>query len=86
MAVFYMNMSVFGIQRMGGYRPSLVVTNTTMAAQVATSAEWIERKTGVLSRHRAGADEWVQHLARAPNEPGQRGRKAGAQGRPGWRR
>ena len=43
----------------GAYRPARVVTNEEVAGPIQSSDEWIQQRSGIVSRHFAGADETV---------------------------
>ncbi|HEY7142696.1 MAG TPA: ketoacyl-ACP synthase III [Streptosporangiaceae bacterium] len=47
----------------GGYRPQRVVTNDEIAERTGRSAEWIERRTGIVERRYAAPDETVADMA-----------------------
>ena len=51
------------ITGLGGYRPARVVSNAEIAAVAPVSAEWIERRTGISTRHHAGAGESITDMA-----------------------
>ena len=42
---------------MGAYRPARVVPNSEIVDLIESSDEWIQQRTGIASRHIAGADE-----------------------------
>jgi len=47
----------------GGYLPENVVTNDDLAKIVDTSDEWIQERTGIKRRHKAGDDQATSDLA-----------------------
>jgi len=47
----------------GGYLPENVVTNDDLAKIVDTSDEWIQERTGIKRRHKAGEDQATSDLA-----------------------
>jgi 3-oxoacyl-[acyl-carrier-protein] synthase-3 len=47
----------------GEYRPQRVVNNENVAARTGRSAEWIERRTGIIERRYASSDETVADMA-----------------------
>ncbi|MEO6341016.1 MAG: beta-ketoacyl-ACP synthase III [Caulobacteraceae bacterium] len=47
----------------GGYLPDRVVTNADLASIVDTSDEWIQERTGIIERRRAGPDQATSDLA-----------------------
>lgn len=47
----------------GGYLPENVVTNDDLAKIVDTSDEWIQERTGIRQRHKAGEDQATSDLA-----------------------
>ncbi|MBI2246805.1 MAG: ketoacyl-ACP synthase III [Armatimonadetes bacterium] len=52
-----------GIQGLGVYVPTRVLTNDDLAKMVDTSDEWITTRTGIKRRHIAGPDEVTSDLA-----------------------
>ncbi|MCC3771899.1 beta-ketoacyl-ACP synthase 3 [Streptomyces sp. UNOC14_S4] len=52
-----------GILGIGAYRPHRVVGNDEVAARTGRTAEWIERRTGIVERRYAAADESVVDMA-----------------------
>ncbi|GAA0463042.1 beta-ketoacyl-ACP synthase III [Streptomyces stramineus] len=52
-----------GILGIGAYRPHRVVTNDEVAARTGRTAEWIQRRTGIVERRYAAADEGVVEMA-----------------------
>jgi len=52
-----------GILGTGSYLPDRVVSNEEIAGPAAVTAEWIERKTLIRSRHRAAPDQATSDLA-----------------------
>lgn len=57
-----------GIVGTGSYLPARVVDNGTVGARAGVTAEWIERKTGIVTRHYAAPDEAASDLASAAAE------------------
>lgn len=51
------------VTAIGSYVPSGVITNADLERMVETNHEWIVRRTGIVTRHRAGEDEFTSHLA-----------------------
>ena len=49
----------------GSYLPERLIDNAEVAAPAGVDAEWVERKTGILSRRRAADDEASSDLALA---------------------
>lgn len=53
---------------MGAYRPSVTVTNDDVCKWIESSDEWIVKRTGIHTRHRAPADvsviDMAEHAAR----------------------
>jgi 3-oxoacyl-[acyl-carrier-protein] synthase-3 len=47
----------------GSYLPAKIVTNAELAAQVDTSDEWIQQRTGIKQRHVAADGELTSDLA-----------------------
>ncbi|MGW2365288.1 beta-ketoacyl-ACP synthase III [Streptomyces sp. NPDC001667] len=52
-----------GILGIGAYRPHRVVGNEEIAERTGRTAEWIERRTGIVERRYAAADETVADMA-----------------------
>ncbi|MEU1670766.1 beta-ketoacyl-ACP synthase 3 [Streptomyces roseifaciens] len=52
-----------GILGIGAYRPHRVVGNAEVAARTGRTAEWIERRTGIVERRYAGPGESVTDMA-----------------------
>ncbi len=52
-----------GILGIGAYRPHRVVGNAEVAARTGRTAEWIERRTGIVERRYAGTGESVTDMA-----------------------
>ncbi|MGW1073743.1 beta-ketoacyl-ACP synthase 3 [Streptomyces sp. NPDC002537] len=52
-----------GILGIGAYRPHRVVGNEEIAARTGRTAEWIERRTGIVERRHAAPDETVADMA-----------------------
>ncbi|MBB5120892.1 3-oxoacyl-ACP synthase [Streptomyces eurocidicus] len=52
-----------GILGIGAYRPHRVVTNEEVASRTGRTAEWIQRRTGIMERRYAAADETVVDMA-----------------------
>ncbi|WP_199843797.1 beta-ketoacyl-ACP synthase III [Streptomyces albireticuli] len=52
-----------GILGIGAYRPHRVVTNEEVASRTGRTAEWIQRRTGIVERRYAAADETVVDMA-----------------------
>lgn len=52
-----------GILGLGRYLPARVVTNHELAQALDTSDDWITRKLGIQTRHRAAADQATSDLA-----------------------
>jgi 3-oxoacyl-[acyl-carrier-protein] synthase III len=48
---------------LGGARGSQVVPNADLVGAIDSSDEWIRRRTGIVTRRRAGKDEHVEDLA-----------------------
>jgi 3-oxoacyl-[acyl-carrier-protein] synthase-3 len=48
---------------LGHHQPARVLANTDLERMVDTSDEWIRRRTGIATRHIAGADESVTDMA-----------------------
>jgi 3-oxoacyl-[acyl-carrier-protein] synthase-3 len=54
---------------MGAFRPDVIVTNDDVCQWIESSDEWIRQRTGIVTRHRAGADTSVVDMAEgAANE------------------
>ncbi|GAA2082354.1 ketoacyl-ACP synthase III [Streptomyces albiaxialis] len=53
------------IAALGHHQPARVLTNDDLAQMVDTSDDWIRRRTGIVTRRIAGADESVTDLAAA---------------------
>lgn len=51
------------ITAIGSYVPERVLTNTHMEALVDTSHEWIVKRTGIVERRAAAADEYASDLS-----------------------
>lgn len=51
-----------GITALGTYAPERVVTNADFEAQMETSAEWIESRTGIRERRFAAEDEYTSDV------------------------
>ncbi|KUO03541.1 3-oxoacyl-ACP synthase [Streptomyces caeruleatus] len=56
-------MGALGILGTGSYLPEQVVGNETVAERAGVSAEWIERKTGIVERRYAAEHEAASDLA-----------------------
>ncbi|WP_245808225.1 beta-ketoacyl-ACP synthase III [Deinococcus hopiensis] len=54
--------SSIGITALGRYVPERVVSNAEYEAQLATTAEWIESRTGIRERRFARGDEYSSDL------------------------
>ena len=52
-----------GILATGSYIPKRVIGNAELAQRVGTTAEWIERKTQIATRHYAAPEEAASDLA-----------------------
>lgn len=52
-----------GILGIGAYRPHRVVGNDEVAERTGRTPEWIERRTGIVERRYAAADETVADMA-----------------------
>lgn len=50
------------IAGLGGYRPARVVTNDEIASRTTVTADWIERRTGIETRHHAGDGESITDM------------------------
>ena len=46
----------------GAYLPSKIVTNQDLAAQIETSDDWIQQRTGIRQRHIAAEGEMTSDL------------------------
>ncbi|MDO5739506.1 MAG: beta-ketoacyl-ACP synthase III [Ornithinimicrobium sp.] len=53
------------IHGLGGYRPERVVTNEEICQFIDSSDEWIQQRSGIVSRRRAAEDETVIDMAEA---------------------
>ncbi|MFI6348072.1 beta-ketoacyl-ACP synthase III [Streptomyces sp. NPDC050560] len=51
------------IAALGHYQPAEVLTNEDLARMVETSDEWIRARVGIRTRHIAGPEQPVDHLA-----------------------
>lgn len=51
------------ISAIGSYVPEGTISNADLERLVDTNHEWIVRRTGIITRHRAGEDEFTSHLA-----------------------
>jgi len=51
------------ITAIGSYVPEEIITNADLARLVDTNHEWIVRRTGIVTRHRARPDQFTSHLA-----------------------
>ena len=51
------------ISAIGSYVPDGLITNADLERMVDTNHEWIVRRTGIVTRHRAGEHEFTSHLA-----------------------
>jgi 3-oxoacyl-[acyl-carrier-protein] synthase-3 len=51
------------ITAIGSYVPEEIMTNEDLSRLVDTSDEWIVRRTGIRTRHRAAAHEFSSHMA-----------------------
>ncbi|MCQ9369382.1 ketoacyl-ACP synthase III [Brevibacterium sp. 91QC2O2] len=57
------------ISGIGGYRSELTVTNDDIVGPIDSSDEWIQQRTGIITRHRADKDVQVLDMAEeAANE------------------
>ncbi|MEV2213892.1 ketoacyl-ACP synthase III [Streptomyces sp. NPDC050997] len=54
---------VIGVLGTGSYLPERIVSNMEIAGPAGVDAPWIERKTGIRSRHRAAEDQATSDLA-----------------------
>lgn len=53
------------IRALGHYQPQRVLTNHDLAKMVDTSDEWVQQRTGIVTRHLAAEEETVADLATA---------------------
>jgi 3-oxoacyl-(acyl-carrier-protein) synthase III len=53
---------------LGTYRPRQIVTNTEICRHIASSEEWIERRSGIKTRRFAGPSETLLTMAAAAGE------------------
>lgn len=51
------------VTAIGSYVPEGVITNGDLERMVETDHEWIVRRTGIVTRHKAAEDEFSSHLA-----------------------
>lgn len=51
------------IHGIGAYRPDVIVTNDDVCQWIESSDEWIRKRTGIVTRHRAGPDVGVTDMA-----------------------
>lgn len=51
------------IHGIGAYRPDIIVTNEDVCQWIDSSDEWIRKRTGIATRHRAAADVSVIDMA-----------------------
>ncbi|ALV45682.1 3-oxoacyl-[acyl-carrier-protein] synthase-3 [Arthrobacter alpinus] len=51
------------IMGIGAYRPSVIVTNEDVCQWIDSSDEWIQQRTGIITRHRAPKDVSVVDMA-----------------------
>ena len=51
------------ILSVGAYRPARVVPNSELVERIDSSDEWIQQRTGIATRHWAGADESLADMA-----------------------
>ncbi|ALE06394.1 3-oxoacyl-ACP synthase [Arthrobacter sp. ERGS1:01] len=49
----------------GAYRPNVIVTNADVCQWIDSSDEWIQQRTGIITRHRAPRDVSVVDMAEA---------------------
>jgi 3-oxoacyl-[acyl-carrier-protein] synthase III len=54
------NSRILGV---GAYRPDVIVTNDDVCQWIDSSDEWIRQRTGIVTRHRAGADTSLLDMA-----------------------
>ncbi|MFF3487411.1 3-oxoacyl-ACP synthase III family protein [Streptomyces sp. NPDC002701] len=65
MTVYAPALGGLGVLGTGSYLPERVVSNETVAAPAGVSAEWIERRTGIVERRYAADHEAASDLAAA---------------------
>lgn len=53
------------VTAIGSHVPKGIITNADLERLVDTNNEWIVRRTGILTRHRAEENEFTSHLAAA---------------------
>ena len=53
------------ILSVGAHRPARVVPNSEIVDRIESSDEWIQQRTGIQTRHIAGADESLIDMAEA---------------------
>ncbi|MEU9443056.1 ketoacyl-ACP synthase III [Streptomyces sp. NPDC048304] len=63
MTVYAPALGGLGVLGTGSYLPAHVVTNETVAVRAGVTAEWIERKTGIVERRYAADHEAASDLA-----------------------
>ncbi|MHC8419326.1 3-oxoacyl-ACP synthase III family protein [Streptomyces sp. NB004] len=63
MTVYAPALGALGILGTGSHLPERVVDNETVGAAASVSAEWIERRTGIVERRYAADDEAASDLA-----------------------
>ena len=51
------------VTAIGSYVPTGIITNADLERLVETDHEWIVRRTGIVTRHRAAEDEFTSDLA-----------------------
>lgn len=51
------------IHGIGAYRPDVIVTNDDVCQWIESSDEWIRKRTGIVTRHRASPDVGVTDMA-----------------------
>ena len=51
------------ILSVGAYRPARIVPNSELVERIDSSDEWIQQRTGIQTRHWAGADESLADMA-----------------------
>jgi len=51
------------ILSVGGYRPPRVVPNSEIVDRIDSTDEWIQQRTGIMTRHIASADESLVDMA-----------------------
>lgn len=51
------------ITAIGSHVPEGLITNADLERMVETDHEWIVRRTGIVTRHKAAEDEFTSHLA-----------------------